>query len=39
MYRLVPHVEAFYLTWLFFLGLGVGGIVNKLTVGDSGNCS
>ena len=38
MYRLVPHVDAFYLTWLFFIGLGVGAIVNKFTLGDSGAC-
>lgn len=38
MYRLVPHAEAFYLTWLFFIGLGIGAIVNKLTLGDSGPC-
>ena len=35
-YRLVGHVDAFYLTVLFFAGLGVGAIVNKLTVGDGG---
>ena len=35
---LVPHAEAFYLTWLFFIGLGIGAIVNKLTLGDSGPC-
>lgn len=38
MYGLVPHAEAFYLTWLFFIGLGIGAIVNKLTLGDSGPC-
>ena len=38
MYRLVPHAEAFYLTWLFFIGLGLGGLVSKLTLGDSGAC-
>lgn len=38
MYRLVPHAEAFYLTWLFFIGLGIGAAVNKFTVGDSGGC-
>jgi hypothetical protein len=38
MYKLVPHAEAFYLTWLFFIGLGIGAIVNKLTLGDSGGC-
>lgn len=36
-YRLVPHVDAFYLTVLFFAGLGVGSLVNWMTVGD-GSC-
>ena len=36
-YGLVGHVDAFYLTVLFFAGLGVGSIVNRLTIGD-GNC-
>lgn len=36
-YGLVGHVDAFYLTILFFVGLGVGSLVNKLTLGD-GNC-
>jgi len=36
-YGLVGHVGAFYLTILFFVGLGVGSIVNRLTVGD-GSC-
>ena len=36
-YGLVGHVDAFYLTVLFFAGLGVGAIVNRLTVGD-GSC-
>lgn len=35
-YRLVGHVDAFYLTVLFFAGLGVGALVNKLTLGDGG---
>jgi len=34
-YRLVGHIDAFYLTILFFAGLGVGAAVNKLTIGDS----
>ena len=36
-YGLVAHVDAFYLTILFFVGLGVGSLVNWLTIGD-GNC-
>ena len=35
-YGLVGHVEAIYLTMLFFAGLGVGAAVNKLTLGDGG---
>jgi len=38
MYRLAPHADAFYLTWLFFVAQGIGAAVNKLTVGDSGAC-
>ena len=37
--RLVPHVDAFYIAILWFAGLGVGSLVNWLTLGDSGgNC-
>lgn len=36
--RLVPHVDAFYITVLWFAGLGVGSLVNYLTLGDSGDC-
>ena len=36
-YGLVGHIDAFYLTILFFIGLGVGSVVNRLTLGD-GNC-
>ncbi len=36
-YGLVGHVDAFYLTILFFAGLGVGSIVNRITLGD-GSC-
>ncbi len=36
--RLVPHVDAFYITVLWFAGLGVGSLVNWLTLGDSGDC-
>ena len=36
-YGLVGHVDAFYLTILFFAGLGVGSLVNRLTSGD-GSC-
>ena len=33
---LVPHVDAFYIAILWFAGLGVGGLVNRLTLGDGG---
>lgn len=35
-YALVGHVDAIYLTMLFFAGIGVGAVVNKLTLGDGG---
>ena len=37
--RLVPHVDAFYIAVLWFVGLGVGSLVNYLTLGDSGDCA
>lgn len=37
-FRLVPHVDAFYLAVLFFVAQGIGAVVNKFTVGDSGGC-
>lgn len=36
--KLVPHVDAFYIAVLWFAGLGVGSLVNWLTLGDSGDC-
>lgn len=35
-FRLVPHIDAFYIAILFFIAQGLGALVNKLTVGDSG---
>jgi hypothetical protein len=32
------HVEAFYIAVLWFIGLGVGAIYNRLTMGTSGSC-
>jgi hypothetical protein len=32
-FGLVGHVEAYYISVLWFFGLAIGGIVNKLTVG------
>ncbi|HUE79884.1 MAG TPA: hypothetical protein VMN38_09670 [Sphingomicrobium sp.] len=34
-YRLVGHIDAFYVAVLFFFGLGVGAVVNKLAAGDA----
>jgi hypothetical protein len=31
-FRLVPHVDAFYIAVLWFVGLGVGAVVNALGV-------
>lgn len=33
-FRLVEHVEAFYVAVLWFGGMGLGACVNKLTLGD-----
>ena len=35
-FGLVGHVDAFYVAVLWFFGLGVGGFVNRLTLGTSG---
>lgn len=35
-FGLVGHIDAFYIAALFFVGMGVGGLVNKLTLGDGG---
>ncbi len=37
-FQLVAHIPVWYITPLFFIGLGIGGVVNKLTLGDSGGC-
>ena len=36
--RLVPHIDAFYIAILWFAGLGVGSLVNWLTLGSTGDC-
>ena len=36
-FGLVGHIDAFYVAILWFAGLGVGALVNKLTLGASGN--
>ncbi len=36
---LVPHIDAFYIAILWFVGLGVGSLVNWLTIGRGGSCA
>ena len=35
-FGLVGHVDAYWIAILWFLGLGLGGIYNKLALGDGG---
>jgi hypothetical protein len=37
-FALVPHIAAFYWAIAWFLGFGVGGFINRLTLGASGRC-
>ena len=37
-FALVPHIPAFYWAIAWFLGFGIGGIINRLTLGTSGRC-
>lgn len=37
-FALVPHVPAFWVGILWFLGFGIGGFVNKRTMGAWGEC-
>ncbi len=37
-FEVAGHIEAFYIAVVWFFGLGVGSIVNRLTVGDDGRC-
>lgn len=34
-FELVPFIPSYHVTTLWFLGLGVGAVYNKLTVGDA----
>ena len=36
-FGLVGHIDAFYIAILWFVGLGVGALVNTLTIGASGS--
>lgn len=35
-FGLVDHVDGYWVAVMWFLGLGIGGIVNKLTLGEGG---
>jgi hypothetical protein len=37
-FGLVPHVDAFYIAILWFVGLGVGSIYNRISLG-AGDCA
>jgi hypothetical protein len=37
-FDLVAHIPAFYWAIAWFLGFGVGGFINRLTLGTSGQC-
>jgi hypothetical protein len=37
-FELVGHVESFYIAVIWFLGLGVGSVMNRLTLGTSVGC-
>jgi hypothetical protein len=37
-FDMVGHVDAYYAQLLWFGGLGLGGLVNKLTLGRGGPC-
>jgi hypothetical protein len=37
-FGLVGHIEAFYIAVLWFFGLGLGAVYNKLTIGSSVGC-
>jgi hypothetical protein len=37
-FGLAGHIEAFYIAVVWFLGLGLGSIYNRLTLGASAGC-
>mgnify|MGYP003577238444 CR=1 FL=1 len=37
-FELVPHVDSYWVAILWFLGFGLGGFVNKRTMGAWGEC-
>lgn len=37
-FEFVPYVPAWYAIVVFFIGQGIGALINKLTLGDAGGC-
>jgi hypothetical protein len=37
-FDLVDHVDAYYIAIVWFLGLGVGAVINRLTLGSTVKC-
>ena len=37
-FELVPHVDSWVVAMLWFLGFGIGGLINKRTMGAWGEC-
>ena len=37
-FELVPHVDSYWVAILWFAGFGIGGFVNKRTMGACGEC-
>ena len=35
-FEVVGHIDAYYVAILWFAGLGIGGLIDKLTLGDGG---
>ncbi|WP_265587285.1 hypothetical protein [Sphingomicrobium arenosum] len=38
-FDVVPRIDAFWWPVVFFLGFGVGGVINKMQFGASGECA
>ena len=38
LYTAVPHLQVFWVFPIWCMGLMVGALVNRLTLGDGGNC-
>lgn len=37
-FGLAHHIAAYYVSVIWFAGLGLGGLINRLTLGDAGRC-